>query len=69
MDCECVICEECGGSGDVWESIGGMYLGKYRIDDLAHMITCPICDGEGVLEYCWECRLKEDEYRQREYDR
>ncbi len=62
--CKCVICPECGGSGDVWESITGEYIGWAHIDDLDHLITCPMCDGEGILEYCSACLQAEEEDRE-----
>ena len=56
MPCECVVCSECDGSGSIWISFSGKYMGKYRCDDFDEMDTCPECGGEGIVEVCDECR-------------
>lgn len=57
--CECVVCGECRGSGDVWYSFGGpgrgRYLGSSRWDDLDEMETCDACGGCGIVEQCDRC--------------
>ena len=60
MSCNCVRCDECGGSGRVWYSFYGEYLGRYRGDDLDEMDTCPECEGYGWF-LCDECMLDEQE--------
>jgi RecJ-like exonuclease len=55
MPCGCVICEECNGTGTVWVSFTGKYLGKNRCDDFDEIEPCESCGGSGVLEYCDEC--------------
>jgi ssDNA-binding Zn-finger/Zn-ribbon topoisomerase 1 len=64
--CECVVCSECGGTGDVWWSSDGRhYLGRDRWDDLDEMETCETCGGSGIVETCERCaelnELEEDE--------
>ena len=54
MSCECVRCYECGGSGIVWRSFFGKYLGNRRCDDLDDFESCPECGGEGITEVCQE---------------
>jgi len=56
MSCSCVLCEGCGGTGDVWISFSGKYLGRYRCDDLDELDTCPDCNGSGSIEMCNECQ-------------
>lgn len=58
MSCKCVRCTECGGTGDVWYSAIGEYLGNSRCDDLDELDSggCLDCDGSGILEMCDECR-------------
>lgn len=57
--CDCVICHECRGSGDVWYSFGGpgrgKYLGSSRWDDLDEMESCDVCNGSGIVERCDRC--------------
>lgn len=61
MTCSCIPCGECGGSGNVWLSFTGKYLGNHRCDDLDELETCAECHGSGIDEMCDECREKEDE--------
>lgn len=60
MNCECVRCGLCGGSGNVWFAFpgpdrGGRFLGNHRSDDLDEMDTCPECYGAGIVEVCYHC--------------
>lgn len=65
MPCECIRCDGCGGSGFVWRSFSGEYLGKNRCDDLSEMETCEDCGGDGITDMCDECRdLWEKEHDQ-----
>ena len=61
MACKCITCSECGGSGHIWISFSGKYLGQHRCDDLDEMDTCPECGGSGITEMCDECREAFDE--------
>ena len=61
MSCKCITCPECDGSGSIWISFSGKYMGKYRCDDLDEMDTCPECGGSGIAELCDECREAFDE--------
>ena len=54
--CECIDCHECGGTGTVWFSFGGKYMGIRRCDDLDEMELCEECGGTGVSSTCWECQ-------------
>lgn len=56
MTCKCVSCDECDGSGSIWISSSGKYMGKYKCDDFDEMDICPDCDGDGLAELCDECR-------------
>ena len=66
MACQCEICPECNGSGTVWTSFSGEYLGNNRYDDLDELDTCPVCDGDGLSYFCPECdeAWREEEERQ-----
>jgi hypothetical protein len=55
MACKCVSCRECHGSGHVWVTMGGQYLGSARSSDMDDMETCPECRGDGIEEVCDEC--------------
>lgn len=55
MTCKCVVCEECNGTGSVWYSFDGHYLGKSRCDDMDELDTCIECHGMRVVETCEEC--------------
>ena len=61
MPCQCVRCIDCGGSGVVWYSFAGEYLGNTRCDDLDDYDMCPECGGSRISELCDECRELEYE--------
>ena len=61
MPCKCVRCAECGGSGTVWRSFSGKYLGNHRCDDMDEMDQCDMRDGTGLTETCDECLAMEEE--------
>lgn len=58
MTCKCVQCQECEGTGSVWFSFGGKYLGSHRCDDLDELEDCEYCGGDGIVELCDECRQR-----------
>jgi hypothetical protein len=62
MKCTCVSCFECCGTGTVWFSFNGDYLGYYRCDDMDDMQICPECEGSGITEMCAHCedRLEQE---------
>ena len=68
MTCTCISCDECGGTGSIWVSMTGKYIGKYHCDDLDELETCYKCDGSGLFEMCDECREKEEEAREEEFE-
>lgn len=68
MACECVSCRECGGSGTIWISFSGKYLGNHRCDDLDSLDSCEECGGSGLTEMCDECRDRMHEEQDREAD-
>lgn len=53
--CTCINCPDCGGTGTVWFSFDGTYLGCHRSDDLDNLETCDSCRGSGISERCDEC--------------
>ena len=55
-ECTCVPCDECNGTGWVWRSFSGEYLGNSRCDDLDTLDVCPVCDGERIVEMCDHCK-------------
>lgn len=61
MTCSCIVCEECDGTGHVWISFGGKYLGRSRCDDMDSLETCEECRGSGVSETCDYCYNLEQE--------
>lgn len=62
VSCECVSCDWCGGTGFVWQTVGGQLV-RHRIDDMGDLHECPECDGAGVIETCPECaEAREAEY-------
>lgn len=61
MSCNCVPCKECGGTGDVFLSYDGEYLGNARSDDMDEIETCPECEGSGFEYFCEECRAVMEE--------
>ena len=68
MECECVRCPECNGTGDIWVSFTGEYLGRYRLDDLDELETCPVCDGRGLYYLCDKCREEEADAHEALYE-
>lgn len=68
MTCTCTSCSECNGSGNVWFSFSGKYLGNHRCDDLDELETCQECHGSGLSDMCDECREKEEEAEWQEYE-
>lgn len=65
MACECIECPECGGTGNVWVSFSGKYLGNRRCDDLDEMESCPQCGGSGIDYMCEECAYAQEEEERR----
>lgn len=55
MVCKCVSCGDCNGTGTIWVSMSGEYLGNNRCDDFDELESCDECGGSGVIEYCDEC--------------
>ena len=55
--CSCVTCDECNGTGNVWFSFDGRYLGKHHMDNLDHLEMCPECDGAGIVTICEACEM------------
>jgi DnaJ-class molecular chaperone len=68
MTCACIQCDECHGTGTVWISFSGKYLGSNRCDDLDSLETCDECGGRGLSEICAECQEKEDAADQEEFE-
>ena len=60
-ECECVSCSACGGTGTVWFSLSGRYLGNKRCDDLDTLEHCEECGGSGIIETCTRCQLLEED--------
>lgn len=60
-ECTCKSCPECHGTGNVFWSFGGRYLGNHRCDDLDRVEKCTECDGGGIIEVCDFCRRMEEE--------
>lgn len=58
MACTCEPCPECKGTGYVWYSIDGKYLGSSHWDDLDDCEPCELCEGEGLDVVCDECEMK-----------
>jgi len=54
-ECTCQKCPECGGTGNIWISFSGKYLGRYRGDDLDELDICPECEGSGIISMCENC--------------
>ena len=62
-NCKCVLCDSCNGTGNVWFTFDGKYLGNKRSDDLDELERCEDCEGSGITEMCDECcQSEEDEY-------
>jgi ssDNA-binding Zn-finger/Zn-ribbon topoisomerase 1 len=65
MTCTCTPCDECNGSGVVYISADGRYLGRNRCDDMDDMQSCYQCDRTGIDMMCDECialELEEEHY-------
>lgn len=62
MTCTCLICPDCKGTGIVWYSFTGDYLGNSRCDDLDTLEICEKCGGSGTTgPICDDCEtLRED---------
>ena len=58
--CQCVACGECGGTGNVWFTISGKYLGNHCCDDLDNLEVCEECHGSGLSEVCDFCRDQDE---------
>ena len=67
MGCKCVPCDECDGTGTVWFSFSGEYLGNNHCDDLDELDTCEECGGSGIAELCSECREYEERYEEEQW--
>lgn len=63
MDCKCIDCPDCGGSGRVWFSLSGEYIGRYSCDDLDHLGICDTCNGSGVSKICAMCKDERKYYQ------
>ena len=61
MACKCTICPVCGGTGYVWYSSNGEYLGKGRCDDMDILEDCEVCEGTGIEFCCYECQAEYDD--------
>lgn len=59
--CTCVVCPECGGTGNVWWSFSGKYLGRFRLDDLDVLEPCEECGGSGIIEMCDYCAMLDED--------
>jgi len=59
--CTCVPCGSCGGTGTVWFTFDGKYLGDRRSDDLDKLERCEDCEGSGIAEECDYCVDRRDE--------
>lgn len=62
--CSCTPCRECKGTGSVFISFDGQYIGSHRWDDMDEMITCEECYGSGIettCDYCIELEEAEAE--------
>jgi len=68
MTCKCVPCSSCNGSGHVWYSFSGEYLGNSRCDDLDDLESCDDCGGSGIAEECDECLEYWREEEERQYE-
>lgn len=62
--CTCASCGSCGGTGNVWFTFDGKYLGNHRCDDLDELQRCDDCEGSGLSDVCELCAYQEedDEY-------
>jgi len=66
--CTCTSCKGCGGTGNVWFSMTGEYIGNHHWDDLDELETCEECHGTGIDEICDYCRELEEEYEAEEFE-
>lgn len=68
MNCKCIKCKTCNGTGYVWFTHDGRYLGRGRCDDMDELEHCDDCEGTGNESECDDCidarEIEEDE----EYD-
>lgn len=70
MTCTCTTCRECEGSGFIFFSMSGEYLGSHHMDDLDQLEVCESCSGRGIEDTCNECLEKEwDELEKEEEHR
>jgi hypothetical protein len=60
--CTCISCGSCGGTGNVWFTFDGKYLGKHRTDDLDELERCDDCEGSGISEECDYCVDSRDDF-------
>lgn len=67
MTCTCTPCKYCDGSGAIWYSCDGEYIGR-RNDDMGHYELCEECRGTGIEDLCEECRQIEEEENEKEDD-
>lgn len=59
--CNCIVCSECNGTGSVWRSLRGEYLGKMRCDDMDELESCDCCGGTGIADECEGCEKQRAE--------
>jgi DnaJ-class molecular chaperone len=59
MACYCVICPDCNGSGNLWQTLDGK-IHRMRRDDMGQLLTCDTCRGSGRSQECEECFRDED---------
>lgn len=67
--CTCTTCADCNGSGNVWWSFSGEYLGNSRCDDLDELETCDECDGTGIVSMCDNCHMQQELEEAEEWER
>lgn len=61
MTCNCAPCSFCDGSGRLWYSCDGEYVGIHSSDDMGHYEPCEECGGTGIGYLCDECRQIEED--------
>ncbi len=64
--CTCTPCRTCKGSGVIYFSFSGEYLGRHRLDDMDEMETCEECGGDGIEDICDHCRARQEEAEEAE---